>query len=245
MQKLFEECQSIYSINYLERGDTMVATTSVLQRLRQELEVLEVQDSLVNYKFVINGQHGLFTRSVTYGTNRTKRDKFDKNGICTEVGNAIRAIRKFFKQERFKHHILGLNLGNSLHDMAVFVRKNGETYNLAHFDPNELSVSKIMDQFQRGLAKETIRRGYHPKEGNTDGKCSFLSWTELLKFILLIANPFVLEDLLEYDPGSKTYYTETALIELRAKRNEEKRRVYHQRKKRPTSNVILRRLENN
>lgn len=130
MQKLLEECQQIYGIKYLEDGDTMIATTSMLQKLQQKLEITEIRDSLVSHKFILNGQYGLFAKSVTYFTNKTKRDEFDKEKICTEIGNAMRAIRKFFKQERF-------NLGNSTHDMAVFIKKNGGTYELVHFDPNE------------------------------------------------------------------------------------------------------------
>lgn len=245
MLQLFKECERIYSIRYLQDGDTMIATTTVLQKLQRGLEVAEVQDSRVDYKFVLNGQHGLFTRSVAYGTSGTKRDIFDKKKICTEIGNATRAIRKFFKQERFRYYVLGLNLGNASHDMAVFVRKNGETYDLLHFDPNERSSSKAMDHFQKSLAKRTTRRDYHPEQGNADGKSSYLAWIELLKFILLKKNPFGLENLLEYDFGNKTYYTREELDILRAERNEKRRgRYYRQRKKSTASNGILQRLEN-
>lgn len=205
MQKLFLECQQIYRINYLENGETMIATSSVLQNLQENLNVIKVRDSVVSYDFILRGQHGLFTRSVTYVTRMSRRDEFDKNKVCTEVGNATRAVRKFFKQKEFAHCVMGLNLGNAWHDMAVFIKKNGKAYDLVHFDPNEQTSSKTMDEFQKSLSKNTTRRGYHPKGGNSDGKCSYLTWMELLEFILLNKNPFMSGELLEYDTLNRTY----------------------------------------
>lgn len=114
--------------------------------------------------------------------------------------------------------------------MAIFVRKNDKTHDLVHFDLNEGSVSKVMNSFQKSLAKPTTRMDYHPKGGNADGKCSYLTWMELLEFILLNKNPFMVENLLEYDAGSKTYLTKEAFNELRTMRNEKQKRYYHQGK---------------
>lgn len=178
MQKLFEECRRIYEREYVEGGGTMVATTSVLKKLQEKLEVIEVQDSNVSYKFIVNGCHGLFAKSVAYSTKRTRRDEFDKEKVCTEIGNATRAIRKFFKHRHNKQYILGLNLGNEHHDMAVFIGRDGGKYDLVHFDPNERASSLTMDKFQISLSKSARRRGYHSKNGNLDGKCSLLSWVQ-------------------------------------------------------------------
>lgn len=219
MQKLFDECRGIYGDKYLKNGDTMIATSSILQRMRKKLEIVRVPDSRVSYEFILNDQHVLFTKSVAYGMNTKRRDKFDTDGICTTIGNATRAVRKFFKDERFQHHVLGLNLANSVHDMAVFIRKNEKVYELVHFDPNELSTSRAMNEFQKSLSTRTTRRGYHPRQGNADGKCSYLAWTELLGFILLGKNPFVTENLLWFDAGNKTYFSSDELISLREQRN--------------------------
>lgn len=89
MEKLFNKCRKIYKEKYLEDGDTMIATTSVLQELQQELDIIEVQDSRLSYKSVSNGSHALSTKSVTYKSSKTARDEFDTAGICTESGNAV------------------------------------------------------------------------------------------------------------------------------------------------------------
>lgn len=221
MQKLLAECQRIYSVRYLEDGDTMIATTSVLQALQRDLSVVRIQDSRVDYKFVVYKQHALFTKSVTYKTRQSKRDEFDVDHICTEIGNATRAIRKFFRQKQFKNYSVGVNIGNSRHDMAVFIKKECNSYDLVHFDPNEKSASKAMTNFQKSLAKNSTRRGYHPKNGNKNGKCSFLAWNEILQFLLLEKNPFKLRNLLIYDKQDNTYYTEKEIGEIKTirKRN--------------------------
>lgn len=143
--------------------------------------------------------------------------------VTGEIGNATRAIRKFFKLKQYQDHVVGLNLGNALHDMAIFVRKTGKTYELVHFDPNKQSVSRATDNFQNSLSKNTTRKGYHPEMGNPDGKCSYLAWMELLKFILLGKNPLQKQDLLMYDTFDKTYYTEEKLNKLKAERSKKKK----------------------
>lgn len=242
MQKLFEQCRQIYSDKYLKEGETMVATSSVLQKLRENLRVVEVRESKVSHKFIVNGRHALFARSVTYSTRKARRDVYDREKICTEVGNAIRAIKRFFKQEQGKRFVLGLNLGNERHDMAVFVRKDDHIYDLVHFDPNGGASSQTMDRFSRGLPRSARRRGYHPKNGNPDGKCSYLSWMELLEFILLNKNPFLTENLLEFDTLNRIYMTKSELDNLMARRREERRRHF-KRGSQLSSNKICRRLE--
>lgn len=61
-----------------------------------------MQDSTVSYRFVSNGSHVFFARLVAYKSHRTRRDAFDKTEICAKIGNATRAIRKFFNQELVK-----------------------------------------------------------------------------------------------------------------------------------------------
>lgn len=198
MQKLLKECEQIYETEYLKNGDTMVATTSLLQTLQRELNIIEIQDSRVIHRFISNGTHVLFTKSVTYESQKTRRDAFDKTRVCTEIGNATRAVRTFFRHEQYHKCVVGLNLGNASHDMAVFIKKRTSCYDLVHFDPNKQSVSKAMNAFERSLAHNTTRRGYHPTDGNPEGICSYLAWKELLKFILMRKNPFTMKNLLEY-----------------------------------------------
>lgn len=179
MQKLFEECEQIYKIKYLKDGDTMIATTLVLQQLQRNLEIVEIHDSNVSYKIIVNGPHALFASSVAYKSDKTRRDAFDTSKICTTIGNATRTIRRFFNQERFRDFVLALNLGNAAHDMAVFVRKSNDAYHLVHFNPNERSVSRTMNVFEKSLAKKTTRMGYHPENGNTYGIWSKISLVTL------------------------------------------------------------------
>lgn len=216
----------------------MEATTLVLEELQRELKTIEVLDSRLNQKLVCNGSHVLFTKSVTYKSRKTVRDVFDEKGICTEVGNATRVIRNFFNQKCFHDYTLGFNLGNAKHDMAVFVRKNNGIYEVVHFDPNGSAISRTMDEFVN-----VSRKGYHPRSGNPNEICSYLSWMELLKFVLCAKNPFMIRNLFEYDEVEKTYYTTLDIENLRMERNE-KANAEYRKGKTGVENRILRRLDN-
>lgn len=230
MQKLFEECEQIYKTKYLIDGDTMIATTLVLQQLQRNLEIVEIHDSRVSYKIIVNGPHALFASSVAYKSDKTRRDAFDTNKICTTIGNATRTIRRFFNQERFRDFVFALNLGNTAHDMAVFVRKSNGTYHLVHFNPNEQTVSRTMNAFEKSLGRKTTRMGYHPKSGNPNGICSYLTWMELLRFILMNKNPFIIENLLVYNKVNKTYCTNDELVKFRLEYNKKVNKSYHEKK---------------
>lgn len=153
MKKLLNKCQRVYKEKYLEGGATMEATTLVLEELQRNLETIKVLDSRLSHKLVCKGSHVLFMKSVTYKSKKTTRDVYDKKGVCTEIGNAARVIRKFFNQECYRDYIFGFNLGNARHDMAVFVRKNKGSYEVVHFDPNDGAVSGSMDVFVRQLGR--------------------------------------------------------------------------------------------
>lgn len=65
----------------------------------------------------------------------------------------------FFDQEHYCDYVLGFNLGNAKHDMAVFVRKNNGFYELVHFDPNDGAISNTMNGFVHKLGKKVLRKG--------------------------------------------------------------------------------------
>lgn len=240
MNKLYNKCCRIYEEKYLKGGYTLMATTEVLGQLQKKLRIIKLRGRS-SFKFISRGSHVLFAKSVTYKSNKAARDEYDTGKICTEIGNAVQAIRKFFNQERYRGCVLGFNLGNANHDMAVFIRKINGIYELAHFDPNIGATSNTMDGFVKKLGKTVIRRGYHSLDGNPNGICSYLSWMELLKFVLHGRNPFVTESLLEFDRTKKTYCTrleiQNSCIERKATRRDYKG-------KKRTKNRILQRLEN-
>lgn len=149
---------------------------------------------------------------------------FDREKRCTEIGNAVRAIRKFFNDERFADCILGLKMGTFTHDMAVFIRKNDKIHVVLHFDPNRQTSSTLMDRFHQDLGPHVLRRGYHSRDGNVGAICSYHSWMELLRFILLKENPFTyLKRILIFDLVSKKYYSKSKLKRLNDDRNAKKR----------------------
>lgn len=72
MQKLLKESEQIHEADFIRDGDTMVATASILRTLQRELEIIEIQDSRVSYRFISNGTHVLFARSLQFLTSHFK-----------------------------------------------------------------------------------------------------------------------------------------------------------------------------
>lgn len=224
MEELYKECKTIYHIRYTIGRDTHAATAKVLERLQEEtngLTVLDIPDTKIRGEFVLHGEHAIYTRPVNYATKQSRKDKFDRKQIGAPINTATRAIKRFFKfnEEKYKNYIIGLNLGNEGHDMAVFVKKNKFTYELIHFNPNGGERSKRMEEFAKQMSIYAIRKGYKPERDNDEGACSFMAWKELLKFLLLGENPFTRQNLLDYSISDRTYLSK---IELE-KRTEERR----------------------
>lgn len=244
MEALFNKCEALYNKRYLKNKDTHGATHGVIQLLQKPTEgliIIEVPDSRVIERFVTHGHHALFLKSAAYATKHSRRDRFDKNKLCTEVGKTARAIMKFFRHEngRFKNYTVAINLTNDKHDMAVFIRKTDNGYDFLHFEPNFHAVSKRMTAFVKAFSGNCQRRGYHPDKPNEDGICSYLSWIEILRFLLFEQDHFQRDGILNFYGSEKTYLSKE---EFQTRQNERRQSRQRNRSKQGSS-YILQRLQ--
>ena len=153
--------------------------------------------------------------------------------ISTTCKSAARALKAFFKE--YPNHTVGMGIGTHEHDMALFISKDSNNYNVIHFEPNPRRTSKITRELVKWLGKNASLQGYHAPNGNAKGRCTYLAYTELLRFLLNNYDPRRENTLKTFCKPAKTYLsvqeTQKYYMERRKKDNNNKKNVRLQRLK--------------
>lgn len=209
--ELFDKCRKILKQRYDIEQNSYTAGGELLNELEKSLPIIQIHSGKTTAKFIIHGQHALYTRIIAYHRKKLiKANRLDVMGTCTTIKGSKNQLQAFFTYNngQYQNHTLAVNIGNLQHDMAIFIKKGKKpNYAFAHFDPNKGVSSQITTAFTKQFGKNQERYGYHSSHGNLDGECTHLTWLELLKFLLAGEDPFTRLGLRQYCSITKTYVT--------------------------------------
>lgn len=96
----------------------------------------------------------------------------------------------------YEDYTLALDVGTKDHDTILFTHKikgggrGKPKYAHIHYNPNIDESLGVLNHYLNKMSKHYNLYGYHSADGNLDGKCSSLCWTEVFKFMRLGFNPF-------------------------------------------------------
>lgn len=217
--KPFEKCKQILNQRYVLEKNSYLTSGEILEELSKHVQSIQVRNGKTTSEFLLCGNHALYTKVVAYHRKyHISANQLDVMKICTTIKASKGHIQAFFNKPEHRNYILGVNIGNLQHDMAIFIKKEPKNdYTFIHFDPNTGVSSQITNAFTKQFGKNTRRFGYHHSQGNIQGKCTLLTWMELLSFLLKAENPFKRLDLKQYCPTTKTYVTTEEFLEVTAK----------------------------
>lgn len=230
--ELFDSCKKILKQLYIGDQNSYLAGGILLRELSKYAESCEIKSGKTTARFLVCGNHVLYTKTVAYHRKyQIAHNRFDVMKNCTTVKASKIHIRAFFNKDEYRKCTLAINIGNLQHDMAVFIRKEASgTYHFIHYDPNQGVTSQITTKFVHQFGSKITRHGYHDKNGNQQGNCTELSWTEILQFMLKHENPFDRVDLKRFCSVTKTYLSTSEYKRVMA-RVKEQSRVYESTKR--------------
>lgn len=207
---LWTNCERILHRNYFLDRNSYHAAGETIEKLKANLKNINIRTNQHSeVTFLINDKKAFFTRvPVAQGKNKIA-SKYDDFNITTTCKAAAAAVKIFLKA--YPRFTIGLAIGTEQHDMALFIKKNADRYQMIHFEPNPGRSSRITARFARQFGKSTILHGYHDPDGNTKGKCTYLAYLELLNFMIKEYNPMLHVPLLPYCTAAKTYISEKVI----------------------------------
>lgn len=198
------ECKKLLHENYIIEENSYRAVGKLIETLRKELKEVHVKMSqTTDAVFVVNNGKAFYTRVPVLQGIQHKPSKFDEMNISTTCKSAARALKAFFKE--YPNHTVGMGIGTTEHDMALFISKDIHKYNVIHFEPNPRRTSKITRELVKWLGKNSSLQGYHAPNGNKNGRCTYLAYTELLRFLLKNYDPRQDNILKTFCKPAKTY----------------------------------------
>lgn len=223
--ELFNKCEKILKQRYDIEQNSYTAGGELLNELEKNLQTVQINSGKTATKFIIHGQHALYTKIVAYHQKtHIKSNRHDVMKTCTTVKGSKNQLQAFFTYNngQYQNHTLAVNIGNLQHDMAIFIRKEKKfNYVFVHFDPNKGVSSQITSAFTKQFGKNQERYGYHSSHGNMNGECTHLAWLEVLKFLLKNEDPFTRLGLLQYCSITKTYVTTEENLRVIVERGEQ------------------------
>lgn len=114
---------------------------------------------------------------------------------CVTVNSYHIIVKAFFAL--YPDFTLAVDIGTKDHDTIIFTQKikgggHGKpSYAHIHFNPNIDEEVAVVTYYVQKMSANYLFSGYHSQDGNLNGECSSLCWTEVFKFIRLSFNPFV------------------------------------------------------
>lgn len=196
---IYEKCENIVHRDYFLYKDSYLAASNVISELKvnQKFNQLKINAGKgVSATFIEHNGYVLLDKTIAY-SGRKQPDCDGPQGalvkqLVTSTSCGAGLMKRFFNQYRDKNYIVGANIANRKHDMAIFMLR-GEQYRFVHYNPNPKSASRVTIEFIHKFGKNSIVSGYNDPDENRDGKCTYLSWMQLLKIFVLHHNPFHLE----------------------------------------------------
>lgn len=127
------------------------------------------------------------------------------------------------------------------HEIFVCVRRTAEgKLEFLKYCPNRYFDSPSCFEFYKAFGQKDFNHmAYRLKgETNSDAKCTFYTWRELLRVFLKGLNPFTFEEKLPYSKRFKMYMTVEHIEELREEYNKSSNDSYHNNKQKEKEEIF-------
>lgn len=172
---LFTACHCKLNSRYFLFENSYLAAGEILSMLGEKLQRVEITTGQQRETFLINGNHALYGRVIARDGRHQRKNNYDTLKICQTIKCSTVAIQAFFTYNngQYKNFTLGASIGNTEHDMAMFIKKD-DTYRFIHFDPNPNVQSIIARKFIAQFSKGSTTRGYNAKKWQLDGDLHIL-----------------------------------------------------------------------